>query len=122
MEEIIADIESYTEKNATIQTTRLEICNRLNTQLDTFSEPKSQSLESWAQQAQKAGARVLLALHGGIGENGTIQSMLRTYHVPFNGSAEQASEKCMNKQAAVKAVESLHHPDIIIQKQKILFI
>ena len=120
VEEIIADIDSYTEKNETIRTTRVEICNRLDIQLDPFSEPKSQSLESWAQQAQEAGARVLLALHGGIGENGTIQSMLRTYHVPFNGSTEQASEKCMNKQAAIEAIESLHHPDIIIQKQKIL--
>ncbi|WP_430252408.1 D-alanine--D-alanine ligase family protein [Neorhizobium sp. DAR64860/K0K1] len=40
---------------------------------------------------------VFLALHGGFGENGTIQAILESINVPFNGASGQASTICMSK-------------------------
>lgn len=40
---------------------------------------------------------VFLALHGGIGEDGTIQAELSKYGVKFNGSSSETSRLCMDK-------------------------
>lgn len=40
---------------------------------------------------------VFLGLHGGIGENGTLQEMLSQRGASFNGSAAQAARACMDK-------------------------
>ena len=40
---------------------------------------------------------VFLALHGGAGENGTIQSALQALDIKFNGSKSLASSICMDK-------------------------
>lgn len=40
---------------------------------------------------------VFLALHGGSGENGTVQAVLDLMGLPYNGSGVLASALCMNK-------------------------
>ena len=40
---------------------------------------------------------VFIALHGGQGEDGTIQACLQTYGIPFTGSGMLSSSICMNK-------------------------
>lgn len=40
---------------------------------------------------------VFIALHGGIGENGSVQGMLEMLDVPYNGSSVLASALCMDK-------------------------
>ena len=40
---------------------------------------------------------VFNALHGGIGENGDIQSILEINNISFTGSGSKASKVCMNK-------------------------
>lgn len=40
---------------------------------------------------------VFIALHGGEGENGSIQGMLEMLDMPYNGSSVLASALCMNK-------------------------
>lgn len=40
---------------------------------------------------------VFLALHGGSGENGTVQALLDLVKVPYNGSGVLASALCMDK-------------------------
>jgi D-alanine-D-alanine ligase len=40
---------------------------------------------------------VFLALHGGSGENGTVQALLDLLKVPYNGSGVLASALCMDK-------------------------
>ncbi|CAM2007027.1 hypothetical protein [Acanthopleuribacter pedis] len=42
---------------------------------------------------------VFLALHGGIGENGTMQRRLDQLGLPYNGSSSQVAGLCMDKQA-----------------------
>jgi len=40
-----------------------------------------------------------LALHGGAGEDGTIQGLLETHDLPYTGSGVRASALCMDKHA-----------------------
>ncbi len=40
---------------------------------------------------------VFIGLHGGIGEDGTIQGMLNVLKIPYNGSNVVSSSICMNK-------------------------
>lgn len=40
---------------------------------------------------------IFIGLHGGIGEDGTIQKRLDTLGLPYNGSGKSASALCMNK-------------------------
>ena len=48
-----------------------------------------------------------LALHGGFGEDGGIQSLLSKHHVRYNGSCEIVSQLGMDKYAFSKAVNAL---------------
>jgi UDP-N-acetylmuramate--alanine ligase len=40
---------------------------------------------------------VFLGLHGGVGENGSVQAMLEMLNIPYSGSSVTASAICMNK-------------------------
>ena len=40
---------------------------------------------------------IFIGLHGGEGENGTIQGMIEMLGLPYNGSAVLTSSLCMNK-------------------------
>ena len=54
-------------------------------------------LSSFAMEAEAAKAVVLLALHGGMGENGTVQAFLQGYGVPFTGPAWDAASVAIDK-------------------------
>ncbi|EXB63179.1 Retrovirus-related Pol polyprotein from transposon TNT 1-94 [Morus notabilis] len=43
------------------------------------------SLEQWIKQAKELQATVFIAVHGGIGEDGTLQSLLQAEGVPYTG-------------------------------------
>jgi D-alanine-D-alanine ligase len=47
----------------------------------------------------------LLALHGGEGEDGTVQRMLETRGIPFTGSGSEASAAAFDKDRAKRLVE-----------------
>ncbi|AWT60431.1 MAG: D-alanine--D-alanine ligase A [Candidatus Moanabacter tarae] len=55
---------------------------------------------------------VFIALHGGIGENGTLQSLLEKSGVPFSGCPAEASQLCMDKVKTAKALEHLRSKGI----------
>ena len=83
-------------------------------------EPASAPSDSLPQMASKAGlpARpdgrpdvVFIALHGGAGENGTVQGMLELLGVPYTGSGVLASALAMNKIMAKKVFEQDGHTD-----------
>ncbi len=76
---------------------------------ETFFLPERMSLDRFI----KSSPYVFDALHGGIGEDGTLQAMLEKAGILFNGSGALASALCMNKgdtvdfirKAALPAVE-----------------
>lgn len=53
---------------------------------------------------------IFIALHGGFGEDGTLQAQLDRLGVPYNGSGAEASKLCMNKNKTALALTSLAIP------------
>ncbi len=53
---------------------------------------------------------IILGLHGGLGENGTIQALLEMSGVPYTGSPMAASAVAMNKDISKHVMRSLGIP------------
>lgn len=49
---------------------------------------------------------VFIGLHGGQGEDGTIQKQLEAINMPFNGPGSQSSHICMNKNETLNLLEA----------------
>lgn len=78
----------------------------------TIFTPQQYTLEAFLDYAYKENAFVFLGLHGGRGENGTIQAMLEDKGCRFNGSSSQACALFMDKHRTGEAVNSLGLPDV----------
>ncbi|KAM3372262.1 hypothetical protein ACQJBY_019247 [Aegilops geniculata] len=76
-----------------IEPERVEITSRLRDQ--------------WIDYVKEVKAVVFIAVHGGIGEDGTIQSLLESAGVPYTGPGPIASRTCMDKVATSLAVDHL---------------
>lgn len=63
---------------------------------------------------------VFLGLHGGMGEDGTIQNMLAQAGVKFNGSDSVVSALCMDKFATGEFVRNANIEGIKVASQKVL--
>ncbi|MCM8758403.1 MAG: D-alanine--D-alanine ligase [Candidatus Omnitrophica bacterium] len=65
---------------------------------------------------------VFIALHGGKGEDGTIQGFLETLNIPYTGSGVCASAICMNK-IIMKKILIFHNiptPEFVLVERKII--
>lgn len=82
--------------------------------------PRCMSLEAFAEEAAAEGAFVFLALHGGIGENGTIQARLDRHGIPYNGSGPEASALCMDKAATGRRIDALGDPGLVSAPKRML--
>ncbi|OJV46443.1 MAG: hypothetical protein BGO28_02545 [Alphaproteobacteria bacterium 43-37] len=91
-----------------------DIRQRLMNYLEDTSLETSQaghySLDAFIKKAKANGAFVFIALHGGEGENGTLQQILSKAHVLYNGSGPVASALCMDKYLTAHAIENLADP------------
>ncbi|KAK3126092.1 hypothetical protein QOZ80_7BG0613780 [Eleusine coracana subsp. coracana] len=108
-----------------IEPQRVEITSRLRDQVmkelwqalskhDWFAgfdiadeQPIRYSLQQWINHVKEAEAAVFIAVHGGIGEDGTIQSLLESAGVPYTGPGPIASRTCMDKVSSSLAVDHL---------------
>jgi len=63
---------------------------------------------------------VFIALHGGIGENGSVQGILEMLGVPYNGSSVLASALCMDKHKTAQYLNAagFETPQQILVTQK----
>jgi D-alanine-D-alanine ligase-like ATP-grasp enzyme len=77
---------------------------------EPFFIPRRMSLEAFVKQSRF----VLLGLHGGIGENGTLQRMLTKAGVKFNGPGAEASAICMDKAETGKRLAGLEKQGILV--------
>ncbi|MFA7253955.1 MAG: hypothetical protein WC107_05350 [Patescibacteria group bacterium] len=77
---------------------------RLAAQDDVLSEPffmpRKMTLEEFADKSKF----VFIALHGGDGENGMLQTLFEKHGVKYNGSGIEASKLCMDKFQTGEAV------------------
>lgn len=69
--------------------------------------PKRFTLEQWIKLAKEIQASVFIAVHGGIGEDGMLQSLLEAEGVAHTGPGVMASRVCMDKVATSLAVKHL---------------
>ncbi|KAL7587574.1 uncharacterized protein LOC111917586 [Lactuca sativa] len=70
-------------------------------------QPIKFTLNKWIKLAKKVQATVFIAVHGGIGEDGTLQSLLEAEKVPYTGPGFSASKICMDKVATSLSVNHL---------------
>ncbi|MCL7023324.1 hypothetical protein MKW94_028513 [Papaver nudicaule] len=75
--------------------------------------PTKYSLEQWIKLAKEVEATVFIAVHGGIGEDGTLQRLLEAGGVPYTGPGVIASRTCMDKVATSLAVENLENLGVL---------
>lgn len=68
-----------------------------------FFDPKKISLNALIQQADF----IFNALHGGAGENGTLQALFEKSNVQFNGSDQKVSALCADKWATSNFIRQL---------------
>lgn len=72
--------------------------------------PSFTSLGEWMEEAAAEGAVVFVAVHGGVGEDGTLQGLLEERGIPFTGSGAAASRLCMDKVATGEAIKHVSAP------------
>lgn len=60
---------------------------------------------------------VFIGLHGGIGEDGTLQKKLEKKGIPFNGSGSECSKLCMDKYLTGERLKNLDKEGIKIAKK-----
>lgn len=75
--------------------------------------PHEMTQEEFIFQAQKNNAFVFIAMHGGVGEDGTLQNRLEQAGVLFNGSNARTSALCMDKYATATIINHLGDPTLI---------
>ncbi len=78
------------------------------------------SIDEWLDFVKKENAFVFIALHGGFGENGTLQSKLEKQQIPFNGSNAITSQLCMDKVISGKKIQEEKDPDIFSLPKEII--
>ena len=79
--------------------------------LDLNSTPDYVTLAEFIKDSKNQDAYVFLGLHGGFGENGSIQKILEDNELLFNGSGSAASKLCMDKYKTGEVVDSLQLPN-----------
>jgi D-alanine--D-alanine ligase len=79
---------------------------------------KKLSWQEFLAECKTDDAFVFLALHGGDGENGVIQSLLEENNIMFNGSCADASKVCMDKYAACMNIKKLADENINFVKKR----
>ena len=63
---------------------------------------------------------IFLGLHGGIGENGTIQKILSDKKIKYNGSESETSKLCMNKWQTNEIIKNAHIDGVTVAPHVLL--
>lgn len=75
--------------------------------------PRRLTLSTFCEEAKAANAFVFIALHGGEGEDGTLQAEFDRAGVAYNGSGADASHLCMDKSATGDVIRALDDAQLI---------
>ena len=83
---------------------------------EPFFVPKKTTLANFIKESKF----VFIGLHGGMGEDGTIQKMLADSGVKYNGSDSEVSRLCMDKFATGEFIRNAGIEGVTIATQKVL--
>lgn len=113
IEEIVESCKNAHDIISKLEHLAPQVRTRLGLSPDVkFSQPVPQELTNFIADAKSNDAFVFLGLHGGIGEDGTIQAMLDKAGVPYNGSGAVASALCMDKNATGAVITAANIPHV----------
>lgn len=98
----------------------VEIVNKLGIRPPKIEHPLQMSLQVFLEKALKDDAFVFIGLHGGEGENGTLQRNLEKFGIPFNGSDSVASALCMDKYLTGQVIGNLDDHELLTIPKKCL--
>ena len=90
--------------NSLIEKVRIKLCLNISDTKENFFLPKKYKLSELISKYKF----VFLALHGGVGEDGTIQKVLENKKIKFNGSGSIASRLCMDKWMTNETIEQIN--------------
>lgn len=85
--------------------------------LDRLPRPRRLNLSQLLDEAKEQKAFLFLGLHGGIGEDGTLQKRLEEKGLSFNGSSSKTSMLCMDKALTAQKIASLKDPFVLPMQQ-----
>lgn len=108
VEEIVANCKLFTKNLPHFQKIVAQMRDKLLLAKGDISQtlfsPKKMSLQEFIKQS----SFIFIALHGGLGEDGTLQKVLEKSHVAYNGSGAKVSQLCMNKAQTTERIKQLN--------------
>ncbi len=119
VEEISAMLHDAEKNAAWLETHRNQALLKLALRPGEASEKLFQPRKMTMAEFLKLDGFVFLGLHGGMGEDGTIQKLLTQHHKKYNGSHADASRLCMDKYATGEAMKPLAKYGIYTAEKKV---
>jgi len=120
VEEIVYNCENYAKAkerlNSFEKRTRIKLGLEYDFAREEFFEPERMSLIDFV----KSSKFVFNALHGGSGEDGTVQVTLTDNNVKFNGPGERVSKLCMDKWATLEFLRGSNIEGLVFVPRKVL--
>lgn len=117
VEEVYANCLDADENEEWNEITK-NICLQLNLKIKEEKKPSKMSFTEFLEGAKRENAFVFIALHGGAGEDGTLQRHLEEYELSFNGSNAAVSALCMDKYLTGCSIQAINDPDVISLPKK----
>ena len=114
VEEIIANAKRASKDMDRIGTLTEKVKYKLSLEDGDATEPFFLPQRVTLKEFIHAHPFIFLALHGGIGEDGTIQAMLAKAKVKHNGSDSATSHLCMDKWKTNECLKNLHIPGVTV--------
>ncbi|MDQ3076192.1 MAG: hypothetical protein M3Q34_03630 [bacterium] len=120
VEEIIENAKSAEENQGRIAKLVNIVLEELRLEHNEYSEPFFVPKKIAFSDFVKKSKFVFIGLHGGMGEDGTIQKILSLAKVKYNGSGEKVSSLCMDKFATGDFIRAAQIEGVTIATQKVL--
>ncbi|MGE3537966.1 MAG: hypothetical protein AB7N91_11110 [Candidatus Tectimicrobiota bacterium] len=120
VEEIVAACRSAEADEGRLasfeRSARVRLALRPEVPTETYFVPSHMALDEFLQQQ----SYVFLALHGGAGEDGTMQRLLEARGIAYNGSGAEASQLCMDKWLTAQHLTALAEEGILVAPKRSL--
>ncbi len=118
VEEIYSNCVSTSETQDQWQKLLNTICDKLEIPNKARHPAKLMSQADFLSLAKLNNAFIFIAMHGGAGEDGTIQRALEHNNLSYNGSNSAASALCIDKMLTGEVIQSLKDPELLSPSKK----
>jgi D-alanine-D-alanine ligase-like ATP-grasp enzyme len=120
VEEIYAHCLEAPKQAARWQKLANEVRGKLLPRAEAFTapQPRHMNFATFCEEAKAERAFVFLGLHGGAGEDGTLQAKLDGYGLKYNGSGPKASAIGMDKNVTGEVITALNDKNLITAPKK----